>query len=99
MCSPATRYFGEHGEISATHRAADSGPDTVTQGTEFHYLAPGASTDGDFGLYRVDMGPGSGGPFAPGAPCEGYFEGLAKLAELTDEERAEFFIRHDSYFV
>lgn len=36
--------------------------------------------------------------FAPGAPREGYFEGLADLADLTDEQRAEFFLRHDTYW-
>ncbi len=29
--------------------------------------------------------------FAPGAPREHYFEGLAQLGELTDEERREWF--------
>ncbi|KAK1185767.1 cupin domain-containing protein [Streptomyces sp. NBS 14/10] len=37
--------------------------------------------------------------FTPGAPREEYFEGLSQLADATDEERAEFFVRHDSYFV
>jgi mannose-6-phosphate isomerase-like protein (cupin superfamily) len=37
--------------------------------------------------------------FAPGAPREDYFEGLADLAETTNEERREFFIRHDNYCV
>nr|WP_269330464.1 cupin domain-containing protein [Kineosporia babensis] len=37
--------------------------------------------------------------FAPGAPREGYFEGLPKLAELTDEQRAEFMIEHDTYWL
>lgn len=41
--------------------------------------------------------------FAPGAPREAYFEGLAELAasgrELTDSERAEFLRRHDQYTV
>ncbi|MCX2934798.1 cupin domain-containing protein [Mycobacterium sp. CVI_P3] len=36
--------------------------------------------------------------FAPGAPREYYFEGLAKLSDLTDEERREFFIRNDNFF-
>jgi hypothetical protein len=34
--------------------------------------------------------------FAPGAPREGYFEGLAGLAGASDKERAEFFLRHDT---
>jgi mannose-6-phosphate isomerase-like protein (cupin superfamily) len=40
--------------------------------------------------------------FAPGAPREGYFEGLLELAqgkELSDEERAAFFVAHDNLFV
>jgi mannose-6-phosphate isomerase-like protein (cupin superfamily) len=37
--------------------------------------------------------------FAPGAPREHYFEGLAKLGGLTDEERREWFIKNDNYFV
>jgi quercetin dioxygenase-like cupin family protein len=40
--------------------------------------------------------------FTPGAPREGYFEGLAEIAagkELTDEERAEFYRIHDNYWV
>lgn len=34
--------------------------------------------------------------FAPGAPRESYFEGLAGLADI---ERTQFFVDHDSYFV
>lgn len=37
--------------------------------------------------------------FAPGAPREEYFEGLATLGELSDEERRAFFERHDNYWV
>ncbi|PZF86012.1 cupin domain-containing protein [Micromonospora endophytica] len=37
--------------------------------------------------------------FAPGAPREGYFEGLVGLAELSDEERTEFFLRHDTHWL
>ncbi|MFI0976014.1 cupin domain-containing protein [Streptomyces sp. NPDC021093] len=36
--------------------------------------------------------------FAPGAAREGYFEGLGLVAGMSDEERAEFFVRHDSFF-
>jgi mannose-6-phosphate isomerase-like protein (cupin superfamily) len=160
---PDPRYHGDKGEVSATLRTADSAPDYVTpsgrdRGTSYRYLATKSSTNGDFGLYRLDMGgeptgpathfhktmsesffilsgamrlfdgkswvdatagdflyvpPGglhafrneSGEPasmlllFAPGAPREGYFEGIARLAELTDEERAEFFVKHDNHFV
>ncbi|MEW2355076.1 cupin domain-containing protein [Spirillospora sp. NPDC029432] len=41
--------------------------------------------------------------FAPGAPREEYFEGLAEIAasgrELSDEEWTEFWRRHDQYMV
>jgi hypothetical protein len=37
--------------------------------------------------------------FAPGAPREGYFEGLPNLGGMSDEERAAFFVEHDTYWV
>ncbi|MFI6880001.1 cupin domain-containing protein [Streptomyces sp. NPDC050400] len=37
--------------------------------------------------------------FTPGAPREEYFEQVSQLADATDEERAKFFDKHDSYFV
>jgi mannose-6-phosphate isomerase-like protein (cupin superfamily) len=38
--------------------------------------------------------------FAPGAPREPYFEGVAAgLAHLSEEQRAEFFVRHDTYWI
>ena len=37
--------------------------------------------------------------FAPGAPREGYFEGLAGLGRLSEQEKAEFFIHHDTYWL
>jgi quercetin dioxygenase-like cupin family protein len=37
--------------------------------------------------------------FAPGAPREHYFEGLAQLADLDDDERREWFIKNDNFFV
>ncbi len=40
--------------------------------------------------------------FTPGAPREDYFETLGELARgrtMTDEERAEFFLRHDNYWL
>ncbi|WP_433325151.1 cupin domain-containing protein [Spirillospora sp. CA-294931] len=169
MSYPDPRYFGDGGEISATFRPASTEPDyvskpvvssgpTVAQGTAYHYLSTTDSTGGEYGLYRVDMGPEAGGPsthfhkamsesffilsgtmrlfdgerwvdategdylyvpvgglhafrnesgepasmlmlFAPGAPREGYFEGITELAGMSEEERAEFFVRHDSFFV
>ncbi|WP_331766604.1 cupin domain-containing protein [Embleya sp. NBC_00896] len=155
---PEIRYHGDGGEVSARFRPADSVPELTTATTSFHYLATTASTDGEFGLYRVDMGAEPSGPathfhrtisesffvlsgtvrlfdgktwidaqpgdflyvpvggqhafrnesgepasmllqFAPGAPREAYFEGVAELAHLTDKERAQFFLRHDNHFV
>jgi hypothetical protein len=40
--------------------------------------------------------------FAPGAPREEYFETLGRLGEgliLSEEERAAFYLRHDTYWV
>ena len=37
--------------------------------------------------------------FAPGAPREGYFEGLPDLGTMSDEQRAAFFVQHDTYWV
>ena len=40
--------------------------------------------------------------FAPGAPREEYFRGTAEFSRsgrLSDEEMAEFYLRHDNYFV
>ena len=39
--------------------------------------------------------------FAPGAPREAYFEGLARVAAgetMTEAERAEFMRYHDNYW-
>ena len=159
MTYPPPRYLGVEGEFSATYRPAGQQPDiTHRNGGGAHYLATGASTNGQFGLYRWDMGPISSGPaphfhrsisesfyilsgsvriydgkrwidtvpgdfvhvpeggvhafrnesgepasmllhFAPGAPREGYFEGIAGLAGMTEEERTEFFLRHDTFWL
>ena len=155
---PEPRYHGEDGEISAVFRPASTAPDLTTPtGGRTDYLATKASTNGDFGLYRVHMGPQAAGTsthfhktmsesffvlsgrlrvfdgdqwkdasegdylyvpagglhsfgndsgepvdflmlFAPGAAREGYFEGIGQLAGMSDEERAAFFVHHDSYF-
>lgn len=162
MSYPAPRYLGDGGEASGRLRPADSLPElTNASGGGAHYLVTGASTDGRFGLYRWEMGPGPSGPdphfhrtisesflvlagvvrlydgerwtgatagdflyvpeggihgfrnesgesasmlilFAPGAPREDYFETLADTARreaMNDEQRAEFFVRHDTYWV
>jgi hypothetical protein len=37
--------------------------------------------------------------FTPGAPRQDYFEGFPALAEMTDDERRQFFVDHDNFFV
>jgi mannose-6-phosphate isomerase-like protein (cupin superfamily) len=167
---PPPRYHGRHGLVSARYRPVDTAPDLVSGGgnaddvtgasaqQRAHYLATGASTGGEFGLYRLDMPPHGMGPkthfhrtmsesffilsgsvalydgerwidsapgdflhvpigglhafhnagdepasmlllFTPGAPREPYFEGIAGLADMTDEERQDFFLRHDNHWV
>ncbi len=157
---PAPRYRGDTGEVSATLLRADHEPDlSHASGGGAHYLATGASTDGEFGLYRWDMGATPSGPeahfhasisesffvlsgtvrlydggswidgspgdflyvppggihafrnesgepasmlilFTPGAPREDYFETLAagRLKGMSDDERATFFLRHDTFW-
>ena len=56
MSYPEIRYDGEGGEVSAWLRPATTPPDLTSNiGTRFAYLATGAQTGGDFGLYRLDM--------------------------------------------
>jgi mannose-6-phosphate isomerase-like protein (cupin superfamily) len=154
---PEPKYPGETGEISARYRTADREPELLMRSGTASYLATGASTAGEFGLYRWDMAGPPSGPdphfhktisesffilsgtvrlydgkrwidatagdflfvpeggvhafrnesgepasmlllFAPGAPREGYFEGLAGLGDLSEEDKAEFFLRHDTYW-
>jgi mannose-6-phosphate isomerase-like protein (cupin superfamily) len=156
---PPTRFTGDQPEVSATLRRAEQPADYDSFGlVQYHYLASQQKTDGDYGLFRVDLAPRAGGPgphfhramseaffvlsgtmelydgtdwvaggahdflyvppggihgfrnvadepasvlmlFAPGAPREYYFEGLATLGELTDDERARWFIANDNHFV
>ncbi|TMG02736.1 MAG: cupin domain-containing protein [Chloroflexi bacterium] len=57
MSYPEARYLDEKGEISAVYRPADKQADLqIGAITSVHYLATGASTNGDFGLYRWEMG-------------------------------------------
>jgi mannose-6-phosphate isomerase-like protein (cupin superfamily) len=37
--------------------------------------------------------------FAPGAPREGYFEGLLRVGEMDDEEKAAFYAEHDNHWL
>jgi mannose-6-phosphate isomerase-like protein (cupin superfamily) len=159
MSYPAPRYLGETGEVTATFRPVGAAPEFVNaSGTRIHYLATGASSDGEFGLYRYEMSPQPGGPsphfhrtisesffvlagamrlfdgdrwvdatsgdflfvpeggihgfrnesgeeasmlilFAPGAPREEYMEQVGHVGTLTDDEKAAFYDRHDTYWV
>lgn len=163
MSYPEPRYLGDSGELTGTFRPADAEPELTysRSGTTVRYLATGASTNGEFGLYHWAMGPGPGGPdphfhktisesfyllsgtiglydgrrwidgtpgdflfipeggvhafrnesgepasmlllFAPGAPREDYFETLERFGQgltMTDEERAAFFLSHDTYWL
>jgi hypothetical protein len=36
---------------------------------------------------------------ASGAPREHYFEGMAQLGDMSDEERRERFIKNDNFFI
>jgi mannose-6-phosphate isomerase-like protein (cupin superfamily) len=63
MSYPEPRYLGETGEVTATYRPHGHDPELSNPtGTSVHYLATGASTDGEFGLYRWEMGPDPSGP-------------------------------------
>ncbi|MDJ0341907.1 cupin domain-containing protein [Streptomyces sp. H10-C2] len=63
MSYPEPRYLGDKGEINAVFRPADTEADLISpSGNRTHYLATHAGTGGEFGLYRVDMGPKSPGP-------------------------------------
>jgi quercetin dioxygenase-like cupin family protein len=162
MSYPEPRYHGDSGLITATLRPSGHDPEIrYPSGGSVHYLATGASTGGQFGLYRWEMaaaqsGPGphfhrtisesfyvlsgtislfdgkrwiagapgdflfvpeggihafkneSGEPaamlilFAPGAPREAYFETTSRLAGrlvMSDDEKAAFYLRHDTYWV
>jgi quercetin dioxygenase-like cupin family protein len=65
MSYPPPRYHGDTGEITATLRRHDHAPELVnTAGGKVHYLATGATTGREFGLYRWDFDPGVSGPDA-----------------------------------
>ena len=57
MSYPEARHLDEKGETSAVYRPADKQADLqIGAITNVHYLATGATTNGDFGLYRCEMG-------------------------------------------
>ena len=65
MSYPHPRYLSDKGEISAIYRPADQEPDlTIGSASVVRYLATGASTHEQFGLYRWEFGPHPSGPRA-----------------------------------
>ena len=89
MSYPDPRYLGEKGEISAMYRPADQKSDlTIGPGAAVRYLATGASTRGQFGLYRWDAKPHTPGPSAHfhRAMSESFFI-LSGTVRLFDGER------------
>lgn len=53
MSYPEPRYLGERGQVSALFRPASPEPDTGF----ISYVATQENTNGEFGLYKIDMGP------------------------------------------
>ncbi|GAA2624864.1 cupin domain-containing protein [Actinomadura fulvescens] len=66
MSYPRELFEGAKGEVSGTLWKSGSAPDLkIGERSEVHYLATGASTGGQYGLYRWDMvGDPSGVPGA-----------------------------------
>jgi mannose-6-phosphate isomerase-like protein (cupin superfamily) len=63
MSYPPQRYFEEKGAISARFRPATTEPDLlIGVKSRVGYLATGATTDGQYGLYRWDMAAIPNGP-------------------------------------
>src|SRR5919201_2489432 len=63
MSYPPPRYNGTTGETSAIFRSGVHGPELVyPSGGTVHYLATGASTAGEFGLYRWHFAASASGP-------------------------------------
>ncbi|MFC8290357.1 cupin domain-containing protein [Streptomyces sp. NPDC057242] len=61
MSYPEARYHGDEGEVNAVFRPAGGPPDISSPGASTHYLATHESTGGEFGLYRMELGPRSAG--------------------------------------
>ncbi|MGK5675657.1 cupin domain-containing protein [Micromonospora sp. URMC 106] len=67
MSYPPPRYASDAGAVSATFRRADTPPDlTIGVRSRVGHLATGATTDGQFGLYRWDMAAIPPGNSTPG---------------------------------
>lgn len=65
MSYPPDQYTAEQGAVSAIFKPATNEPDLrIGEVSSTTYLATGATTQGQFGLYRWDMGPQPAGPAA-----------------------------------
>jgi mannose-6-phosphate isomerase-like protein (cupin superfamily) len=63
MSYPPPRFLGENGEVSAAFRSAGTEPDlTIGVKSRIWHLATGATTEGQFGLYRWDLAAIPNGP-------------------------------------
>ena len=62
MSYPEPRYLGDTAEVSATVRPFGAAPELVLPTANVHHLATGATTGGDFGLYRWEMTDQPSGP-------------------------------------
>lgn len=70
---------------------------------EPRYLGQGGERSAEGGIHAFRNESGEPATmllhFAPGAPREGYFEGIADLAGMREEERAAFYLRHDNHWL
>jgi len=60
---PPARFDGAPQHSASLRRAADP-PDHQLGPMNFHYLVTETTSDGDYGLYRVELGPRAGGAAA-----------------------------------
>ena len=80
--------------LSGSVRLYDGRRWVTAQSGDFFYV-PEGGVHGFRGADRASMLL----MFAPGGPREDYFETLARGGEMTEQQRAEFMIRHDTYWV
>ena len=89
MSYPPPRYLGETGEATARFRPAGAPPDlTIGASALVHHLALGATTGGDYGLYRWEMpGEPTGPPPHVHRTISEAFYVLTGTVRLYDGER------------
>src|SRR6476646_8002463 len=97
LAYPEPRYLGDTAEVSATVRPFGAAPELVLPTANVHHLATGATTGGDFGLYRREMTDQSGpAPHFHRAITESFFvlSGAVRLydgSEWTDAGPGDYF--------